>query len=71
MNVGGLDSDGRGFRSAEEMWREEIGLDEPDIDTNNNKRHDWYSKGISYWEVSKQLINPSPKFSISTVFFIQ
>jgi len=60
-----------GFRSAEEMWREEIGLAKPDTDAdaNNNKRHEWYSKGISYWEVSKQLINPSLKFPISPFFF--
>lgn len=50
MDVGGLDSEGRGFTSAQEMWREEIGLDEPDTDTNKSKRRQWYSNGISYWE---------------------
>ncbi|KAJ6846778.1 alpha N-terminal protein methyltransferase 1 [Iris pallida] len=46
MESGGLDSDGRGFASAEEMWREEIGLGLAD----STKRTDWYSKGISYWQ---------------------
>ncbi|KAJ6815151.1 alpha N-terminal protein methyltransferase 1 [Iris pallida] len=47
MESGGLDSDGRGFGSAEEMWREEIGLGLAD---SSAKRTDWYSKGISYWQ---------------------
>lgn len=65
MDVGGLDSEGRGFTSAREMWSEEIGLDEPDTGTSNSKRCQWYSKGISYWEVSNQ---SSPK-SLNRFFF--
>ncbi|ONK74448.1 uncharacterized protein A4U43_C03F6350 [Asparagus officinalis] len=51
MDLGGLDTNGREIKSAKEMWREEIGLDELDSNnTDNSKRHDWYSKGISYWQ---------------------
>ncbi|KAG5517147.1 hypothetical protein RHGRI_037787 [Rhododendron griersonianum] len=42
MEAGGLDSDGRQFNNAEEMWREEVG-DHP-------KKTEWYHKGVGYWE---------------------
>ncbi|KAM7530361.1 hypothetical protein LguiB_033771 [Lonicera macranthoides] len=42
MDAGGSASDGREFKNAEEMWREEIG--------DQNKKTQWYHKGVSYWE---------------------
>ncbi|KAH7836731.1 hypothetical protein Vadar_004896 [Vaccinium darrowii] len=42
MDAGGLDSDGRRFNNAEEMWREEVG-DHP-------KKTEWYNQGVGYWE---------------------
>ncbi|KAI8525784.1 hypothetical protein RHMOL_Rhmol13G0256900 [Rhododendron molle] len=42
MEASGLDSDGRQFNNADEMWREEVG-DHP-------KKTDWYHKGVGYWE---------------------
>ncbi|KAG1348029.1 putative Alpha N-terminal protein methyltransferase 1 [Cocos nucifera] len=47
MEAGGLDSDGRGFSSAKEMWSEEIGIAEAE---DGSKRHEWYRKGIAYWQ---------------------
>lgn len=47
MEVGGLDSDGREFKNAQEMWREQVG-EEGD----ENKKTQWYSDGVAYWEVS-------------------
>ncbi|XP_070024453.1 alpha N-terminal protein methyltransferase 1 isoform X4 [Nicotiana sylvestris] len=44
MEIGGLDSDGREFRNADEMWREEVG------DGDHQKKSQWYNKGINYWE---------------------
>lgn len=43
MEVAGLDSDGREFNSADEMWREQVG--DPD------KKKQWYRHGVGYWEV--------------------
>lgn len=45
MEMGGLDSDGRKFKNAEEMWREEVG------DGDSQKKSQWYNKGIKYWQV--------------------
>lgn len=45
METGGLDSDGRTFKTAEEMWREEVGDGDP------QKKFQWYNKGINYWQV--------------------
>lgn len=42
MEVGGSDSDGREFKNADDMWREEVG----DL----HKKSEWYSKGVGYWE---------------------
>lgn len=50
MEVSGTDSTGREFSSANEMWREEIGEDEA-AGSDQTKLRDWYSKGISYWQV--------------------
>ncbi|XP_043698558.1 alpha N-terminal protein methyltransferase 1 [Telopea speciosissima] len=44
MEVAGSDSDGREFRNAEEMWREEIG------EGDQQKKTEWYQKGVGYWE---------------------
>ncbi|KAK6796346.1 hypothetical protein RDI58_004047 [Solanum bulbocastanum] len=44
METGGLDSDGRTFKNAEEMWREEVG------DGDTQKKFQWYNKGINYWQ---------------------
>ncbi|GAB4829453.1 hypothetical protein Ancab_019125 [Ancistrocladus abbreviatus] len=45
MEAGGLDSDGREFKNAAEMWREQVG-EEGDL----HKRIDWYQNGIGYWQ---------------------
>ncbi|XP_058071693.1 alpha N-terminal protein methyltransferase 1 [Magnolia sinica] len=45
MDAVGLDSDGREFTNAGEMWREEIGGE-----AENEKRQEWYRKGVGYWE---------------------
>ncbi|URE11115.1 N-terminal protein methyltransferase [Musa troglodytarum] len=53
MDAAGLDSEGRGFACAREMWREEIGIGEEGEEAENGapcKRRDWYQKGIAYWE---------------------
>ncbi|XP_004293704.1 PREDICTED: alpha N-terminal protein methyltransferase 1 [Fragaria vesca subsp. vesca] len=42
MEKGGLDSDGREFKTAEEMWREEVG--------DESKKTEWYKEGVGYWE---------------------
>ncbi|PSS19304.1 Alpha N-terminal protein like [Actinidia chinensis var. chinensis] len=42
MEVGGSDSDGREFKNAAEMWREEVG--------DHHKKTQWYTQGIGYWE---------------------
>ncbi|KAL8101279.1 hypothetical protein AgCh_033236 [Apium graveolens] len=42
MNAVGLDSDGREFKNADEMWKEEVG--------DNQKKTDWYRTGVGYWE---------------------
>lgn len=42
MEVPGVDSEGREFKSASEMWREEVG--------DEFKKSDWYRKGVSYWQ---------------------
>ncbi|KAJ3670037.1 hypothetical protein LUZ60_010361 [Juncus effusus] len=46
MEASGLDSNGRQFSSAGEMWREEIG----EGGEEKGKLVDWYNKGISYWQ---------------------
>ncbi|XP_076887115.1 alpha N-terminal protein methyltransferase 1-like [Bidens hawaiensis] len=42
MEISGLDSNGRQFKSADEMWREEVG--------DSQKKHEWYSNGVGYWQ---------------------
>ncbi|KAH6782286.1 alpha amino-terminal protein methyltransferase [Perilla frutescens var. hirtella] len=44
MDGGGVDSDGREFKSADEMWREEVGDGDP------LKKSQWYSQGVGYWQ---------------------
>jgi hypothetical protein len=43
MEVGGSDSNGRQFKNAEEMWRDQAG--------DPSKKTEWYSHGVGYWEV--------------------
>ncbi|KAJ0252620.1 Alpha N-terminal protein methyltransferase 1 [Hirschfeldia incana] len=45
MEVCGVDSEGKEFKSAQEMWREAIG-EEGD----ETKKTQWYRDGVSYWE---------------------
>ncbi|KAK8618229.1 hypothetical protein V6N13_132229 [Hibiscus sabdariffa] len=42
MEATGTDSDGREFKSAQEMWREQAG-DDP-------QKTQWYREGVAYWE---------------------
>ncbi|KAG7536463.1 Alpha-N-methyltransferase NTM1 [Arabidopsis suecica] len=45
MEICGVDSEGKEFNSAQEMWREEIG-EEGD----ETRKTQWYRDGVSYWE---------------------
>ncbi|KAM4101480.1 hypothetical protein ACJW30_05G146100 [Castanea mollissima] len=49
MEVGGLDSKGRKFKNAEEMWREQAG--------DPSKKCDWYKHGVGYWEGVEASVN--------------
>ncbi|KAG8385173.1 hypothetical protein BUALT_Bualt03G0014400 [Buddleja alternifolia] len=51
MEGGGTDSDGREFKSAEEMWREEVGDGDP------LKKSQWYSQGVGYWQGVEATVN--------------
>ncbi|CAJ1935924.1 unnamed protein product [Sphenostylis stenocarpa] len=42
MDAAGLDSYGREFETADEMWREHAG--------DSSKKTQWYRDGVSYWE---------------------
>ncbi|KOM27829.1 hypothetical protein LR48_Vigan464s002600 [Vigna angularis] len=42
MDATGLDSYGREFKTADEMWREHTG--------DSSKKTQWYRDGVSYWE---------------------
>ena len=57
MEAVGSDSDGREFKNANEMWKEEIG-EEGEAD----KKQEWYRKGVGYWEVSNSI---TPLLSLS------
>ncbi|KAI3965848.1 hypothetical protein MKX01_010805 [Papaver californicum] len=48
MEMCGLDSDGKEFKSSDEMWRQEFG-EQGDDDQHKNK-NEWYRKGVGYWE---------------------
>ncbi|WOL13063.1 alpha N-terminal protein methyltransferase 1 [Canna indica] len=53
MDAAGLDSEGWGFTSTSEMWREQIGTRDEGMEEDNNcrcKRYEWYQKGITYWQ---------------------
>ncbi|XWS17974.1 hypothetical protein CRYUN_Cryun32bG0002500 [Craigia yunnanensis] len=45
MEAAGCDSDGREFKNAQEMWREQIGDEGDDL-----KKTQWYREGVAYWE---------------------
>ncbi|GMH01414.1 hypothetical protein Nepgr_003253 [Nepenthes gracilis] len=53
MEEGGTDSNGREFRNAAEMWREQVGDDEADV----HKRIDWYRHGVGYWNGVEASVN--------------
>ncbi|OMO73771.1 hypothetical protein COLO4_26880 [Corchorus olitorius] len=54
MEAAGSDSDGREFKNAQEMWREQIGDgDEAD----NHKKTQWYRDGVAYWEGVEASVN--------------
>ncbi|KAE9603266.1 hypothetical protein Lal_00008300 [Lupinus albus] len=42
MDISGVDSDGRQFSTAGEMWKEHTG--------DPNKKSQWYNDGVTYWE---------------------
>ncbi|KAJ9538427.1 hypothetical protein OSB04_031160 [Centaurea solstitialis] len=42
MEIGGLDSNGRQFKNADEMWTQEVG--------DSQKKLDWYRNGVGYWQ---------------------
>ncbi|XP_052201913.1 alpha N-terminal protein methyltransferase 1 isoform X2 [Diospyros lotus] len=42
MDGSGLDSDGRQFKNAEEMWEQEVG--------DHQKKTQWYTEGVAYWQ---------------------
>lgn len=42
MDAGGSDSNGREYKTADEMWKEQTG--------DPNKKTLWYRQGVSYWE---------------------
>ncbi|KAK4488072.1 hypothetical protein RD792_003814 [Penstemon davidsonii] len=44
MDGFGTDSEGRQFKNAEEMWREQVG------DADPLKKSQWYSDGVGYWQ---------------------
>lgn len=56
MEIGGLDSNGREFKSADEMWREEVG--------DSQKKLDWYRNGVGYWQVGLALLFVSHNKSV-------
>lgn len=49
MDAGGSDSNGREYKSADEMWREHAG--------DPNKKTHWYREGVSYWEGVKATVD--------------
>ncbi|KAK7400223.1 hypothetical protein VNO78_11423 [Psophocarpus tetragonolobus] len=49
MDAAGLDSDGREFKTAEDMWREQTG--------DSTKKTQWYREGVSYWEGVKATVD--------------
>ena len=64
MEVSGVDSEGKEFNSAQEMWREAIG-EEGD----ETKKTQWYRDGVSYWEVSIQIFSDS-SLKKSWIYFV-
>ncbi|KAK4488070.1 hypothetical protein RD792_003812 [Penstemon davidsonii] len=51
MDGFGTDSEGRQFKNAEEMWREQVG------DADPLKKSQWYSDGVGYWQGSEAFFN--------------
>ncbi|RDX69061.1 Alpha N-terminal protein methyltransferase 1, partial [Mucuna pruriens] len=49
MDAAGLDSDGREFTTADDMWREQAG--------DPSKKTQWYRDGVSYWEGIKATVD--------------
>ncbi|CAI5534533.1 unnamed protein product, partial [Closterium sp. Naga37s-1] len=68
---GGVDSEGRQYASADEMWRQEAGeravsagegkSEEGAMEAETGgKKREWYDKGVKYWEVRAASPPPSP-----------
>ena len=47
-----MDSEGRMYSSAQDMWREETGEDMAEETDQGAKKREWYNKGVEYWAVS-------------------
>ena len=67
MDAAGLDSDGREFKSADEMWTEQAG--------DPNKKTQWYRHGVSFWEVLSAIplflkLNPSSESELNGIGFL-
>lgn len=59
MEAGGIDSAGREFKNAAEMWREELGEGGDD----GTKKAQWYSQGVGYWQVCLSTSHPAGTLS--------
>jgi hypothetical protein len=62
MDAGGSDSNGREYKTADEMWNEQTG----DL----NKKTVWYRQGVSYWEVLITIFTNSNSSRIIQLNFI-
>ncbi|KAM6567651.1 hypothetical protein CsatA_026779 [Cannabis sativa] len=49
MELGGLDSHGRQFKNADEMWNDQVG--------DSTKKTEWYRQGVGYWEGVEASVN--------------
>ena len=67
MDATGLDSDGREFKNANEVWTEQA--------SDPNKKTQWYHHDVSHWEVLSALPlflkhNPSSEPKLNGIEFM-